>query len=214
MPRIGPNPKSVAKRQIIREHLATGVKSVRELIELTGYSKAVIYRALRADDVQLERKSTDTVRPFLMEVPTLEVDPYWAAEFRGFFYGEGYIDIQGPTQNWRPIITINLRADDEQLLRVICLRLGGCLAHRWRDLPEHPQCRWNLTGWGRVKAVIEQTSLLDQAILPSKKLYEVRMVYSAIQMREQMPYHPSKQDQVVLQSYHDDLIRARMFKSG
>lgn len=214
MPRIGHSPVYQDKIQVVEALVASGCKSVPEIEERTGLSKSAVYRILAHRGLCLQRQHRFSNRAFILEEIHLDVPALWAAEFRGFFYGEGYADIQGESQNWRPILTINLRADDEAILRDVMRQLGGTMHYIPRVLPAHPQWRWCASGWSRVKAIVEQCGFLDPPILHSKKCPEIETVHRTILARSEMPYHPRPENQKLLQTAHDDLIRARMFKSG
>lgn len=116
-----------------------------------------------------------------------ELDPVWMAEFRGFFFGEGYLGI---TTNGRgrgkvyhiARAAITLRDDDEPVLREIQKRLGGLL-HRERcgrvshvDGTPHqtkPFVVWRVTSKSDVARVCD---ILDAGHLPSKKRREIAVM--------------------------------------
>jgi hypothetical protein len=60
------------------------------------------------------------------------VDPIWAAWFAGFFTGEGYIGLSGGSTNSRalpgPVIAINMRMDEVEILEEIASVLGGTVS--------------------------------------------------------------------------------------
>jgi len=56
------------------------------------------------------------------------IDPIWAAEFRGFFWGEGHFGAAIIRERYRIHAVVGLRADDEPALRDFQRRLGGSLS--------------------------------------------------------------------------------------
>ena len=218
MPRIGKRPTYQKHHQIVNELLESGCSTVSELVLKSGLSRSVIYRVLSEDGLQLQRKRRSAdCRSYILKEVDLSIPTDWAICFRGFFYGEGYINIQDASQNWRPIMTINLRADDEAILKDIQSHLGGSLAFRLRffaDGDGHSQWRWTASGWSTIKAILEQCGFVGDVLFPCKKCQDIEIVYQAILVRIRMPYHPSQEDKAILQAAHDDLIQVRLFKSG
>lgn len=107
------------------------------------------YRMSDPDDLEAARRFyADPAAP-LTDIEGEPIDPVWAAEFRGFFWGEGTMDVQanrpkqhgasglpvgpkGGTPNWYVdgwaitiIAKIKLRSDDGAVLREFHRRLGG-----------------------------------------------------------------------------------------
>jgi hypothetical protein len=67
----------------------------------------------------------------ILDINGVEIDPVWAAEFRGFFWGEGSLNMTCETQG-RPksialAASIGLRCDDAAILEAFQAKLGGNL---------------------------------------------------------------------------------------
>mgnify|MGYP001571258734 FL=1 len=84
----------------------------------------------------------------ILDVNGDPVDAIWAAEFRGFFWGEGTIavQIQNYERHYRSIsvsASIGLRTDDAAVLREFQRRLGGTLKiESYRDGSGRTVTRW------------------------------------------------------------------------
>ena len=103
------------------------------------------------------------------------VNPELAAEMRGFFFGEGHIDLvrQGKTTRAvSPRVRIGLREDDKAILEVFRDSFGGSLVYR---ASTQSWC-WQLTGRERVSMFAE---MLVQGLLPTKKRREVALLLEA-----------------------------------
>ena len=99
---------------------------------------------------------TTTGAPVL-DVDGEEIEPVWAAEFRGFFWGEGTLGFtagqplqqRNPQWTWKRhsfavTASIGLRSDDAPLLAAFQRRLGGALRtepYRFAD-PRKTITRW------------------------------------------------------------------------
>lgn len=64
----------------------------------------------------------------ILDVTGQPIDPIWAAEFRGFFWGEGCLGVAIIRGMYRIQAVINLRMDDADTLRAFQARLGGSLS--------------------------------------------------------------------------------------
>ena len=92
----------------------------------------------------------------ILDINGEPIDPVWAAEFRGFFWGEGTIRVQAgrPLAEKMPHVkwvgyshsiaaSIGLRSDDEPLLLEFQRRLGGNVRReRYRDASDKTISRW------------------------------------------------------------------------
>lgn len=118
------------------------------------------------------------------------LDPIWMAEFRGFFFGEGYLGI---TRNGKgrsktsapqfvPRAAITARDDDEAVLQDIHSKLGGLIHYDGRgkitvfEGVEHktkPYAVWRVTSKDDVARVCD---VLELGTLPSKKRHEIAIM--------------------------------------
>jgi hypothetical protein len=110
------------------------------------------------------------------------LDPIWCAEFRGFFWGEGYLGITSwgihPSGHIKlsPRIQIAIRDDDADVLRDIHSRLGGVLtfqANNRHMAKANPIAVWRVTRKDQIARVLD---VLEGGILPSKKRLQVAIV--------------------------------------
>lgn len=88
----------------------------------------------------------------ITDVEGQAIDPIWAAEFRGFFWGEGTLNVQchrpagrGMVNSYSTAITasIGLRSDDAPILVEFARRLGGRLrTEKYTRDPNRTITRW------------------------------------------------------------------------
>lgn len=179
-----------------------------------GRSYDGVYESLKRSGITFD-KDNRTPPPFIPEPYEIQsLDPIWAAEFRGFFYGEGCARMDNNSGNFRPILTIGLRADDIAILEEIQSKLGGTI----NEKPEHhknPNAfdgkKWAVTGWSPVRSVIEATSLLGDR-LSAKKRQDVSILYRAIIARYEMPMWFTPEQRSVLADYRLQLQQVKHFQ--
>ena len=111
------------------------------------------------------------------------------AEFRGFFYGEGNVDLcqqgRGPV-GLAPRARITVRADDLPLLEWARDRFGGCISHRAARGTTEASAQWQLTGADRIRALLD---VLEGGYLPSKKRSEFALLREAVDLVGQRGRH-------------------------
>jgi predicted RNA-binding Zn-ribbon protein involved in translation (DUF1610 family) len=114
----------------------------------------------------------------------------WAYQFAGLFYGEGTITLKRTNQGTVvATMSMHLRADDVGVLKDIQLKLGGSI--RLNNRPSnvtksHPTYKWETV---RTKQVYEIVCLLEKyAIIPAKKLNDIRIVRKFIEWRLNQPF--------------------------
>lgn len=105
-----------------------------------------------------------------------EINPIWAAEFRGFFFGDGYLGItRNGIRHGRAAYTaraqITLRGDDREVLLDIQAHLGGMIYDYQKEGKTFVVWRTRSSGdLGRV------LNCLEGGILPAKKRFEIPIV--------------------------------------
>lgn len=110
----------------------------------------------------------------------IPIDEIWAAEFRGFFWGEGCISVGYiPKKNiYRVSAKISLRSDDRPLLEEFHRRIGGSLwDSRTQSSSGFPSTMWDATSQKSLKIVAE---LLSGGILPAKKAQQLDLWKEAV----------------------------------
>lgn len=117
------------------------------------------------------------------------LDPIWMAEFRGFFFGEGYLGIVswGKTKFDIPKLAaravISSRMDDAVILHELHSKLGGQI---FTQLPSraitsssgktytcNPSVQWRAT---KAEDVSRICDILNMGLLPSKKRREIAII--------------------------------------
>jgi biotin operon repressor len=185
--------------------------SQAEIARQTGLSTTTVWRIINLlRSGQTVTSNRQPYRPKVVQIPDL--DPLWAAEFRGFFYGEGSATLDNEHNHLSPRLTINLRLDDARILSDIQARLGGALYTKRRSGREHDQCRWTATGWPRCREVLEKTGLTDGCLLPAKKCRDMAILYEAIRARYQMPYLLRDEDRSQLLDYYHRLQEVKRYQ--
>ncbi len=185
--------------------------SQAEIARQTGLSTGTVGRIINLlRSGQTVTSNRQPYRPKAVQISDL--DPLWAAEFRGFFYGEGSATLDNEHNHLSPRLTINLRLDDARILSDIQAKLGGALYTRRRSGREHDQCRWTATGWPRCRAILEKTGLTDACLLPAKKCRDAAMLYEAIVARHQMPHVLGDEDRAKLRDYYCRLQEVKRFQ--
>ncbi len=120
-------------------------------------------------------------------------DPIWEAEFRGYFWGEGYIGAAfagkvRPTTGqrvFRPVIDVTVRDDDIAVLRQFQARFGGSLiqgaARRTRSGTSNPSVVWRVTSYYHVRDILD---VLKNGVLPAKKRRLLSLMDEFLMIRE------------------------------
>lgn len=133
------------------------------------------------------------------------IKPEFAAEVRGFFFGEGHIDLVKYGKTTRavsPRVRIALREDDKAIL--LCLReyFGGSLTYR---AATRSWC-WQLTG---KNAVLDFATILNGGQLPSKKKAEASLLIEACHLIPQRGEHHTDASVKRLLAIRDELKAIR-----
>lgn len=116
-----------------------------------------------------------------------EINERWLSEFRGFFYGEGYLGIttNGTHNGWKSYTAraqITLRMDELPILNEIHAKLGGdlTLSRKGRKInaekkkyQSHPLAIWRARN---KEDVLRVCDILKDGILPSKKKAEIETI--------------------------------------
>lgn len=117
------------------------------------------------------------------------LDPFWAAEFRGYFFGDGYLGIVRNGKDRRTGLPMNTaraqittRDDDAAMLHDISAKLGGkvSLAAASGDRKHHPVAIWRTRNMVDVARVCDA---LDGGLMPSKKRAEIAVVRRYLAIR-------------------------------
>jgi hypothetical protein len=114
----------------------------------------------------------------ILDIQGKPIDTEWAAEFRGFFWGEGSLWIQGKAGTYAVRAAISLRSDDKEVLIEFQRRLGGRIFIQ-PLLGEKLAARWQVS---KKEDVARIASLLETK-LPFKKAREVPIWKQAIDLR-------------------------------
>ena len=140
------------------------------------------------------------------------MDELWEAEFRGFFFGEGYIGMNKvkPRQGvnaYRAVAQINIRADDAAVLYDIQRHLGGSVHNRIRPgtpfakYVSHPSIEWSVTNRDELRRVV---AILLRGQLPSKKRHVVELFAEAIELMKSRGGRYTMEERIHL----DELVQA------
>lgn len=142
------------------------------------------------------------------------VDPLWAAWFAGLFTGEGYIGLSGATSNPkafpRPVVAINMRMDEVEILEEIASVLGGGVG-TYIQTKHCDQCRWSLAGQTRVRNIL---LLLVTHGRVGRKLKEAQLVLEYLEWRQGIGAQPGEEARAVAQSYVERLALLKRYGVG
>jgi DNA-binding CsgD family transcriptional regulator len=197
---------------LIKPLLGKGL-SQAEISRRTGLSTTSVWRIINLVENGHPPSILQPYEPAPVIIPDL--DPLWAAEFRGFFYGEGCATMDNEHNHLSPRLTINLRLDDAQILDDIHTRLGGSIYTRtkhYKGRNDHDQRRWTATGWPLCRAIIEKTGLASSCVLPAKKCRDLVLLYDAILARYSMPHFIRDDDRAKLLVYYNKLQEAKRYQ--
>lgn len=134
------------------------------------------------------------------------ITPEEAAEFRGFFFGEGHVDLSRSARgaSLLPRLRITLRDDDAAILYWCRDLFGGNLSRR---VSVRSLC-WQLTG---VDAVGRALGVLEAGRIPSKKRPEVAMLREALSLIPPRGKHIDTSAATRLREIHAALIAERSY---
>ena len=119
-----------------------------------------------------------------------ELSEQWMSEFRGFFYGDGYLGITsngkrkcGRYTSYVARAQITLRDDDSAMLYDFMQKLGGHIFHERRGkkvkdengkvFQSKPYIVWRVVN---LKEIMTICDILELGILPSKKIKETKIL--------------------------------------
>lgn len=188
--------------------------STREMGKEIGVSQTTVRHALQVLGLPTRRRFC----PKTYDIANL--DPIWAAEFRGFFYADGYagLDLK-QNGNISPIMLITQRADSRIVLADIQDKLGGKLTYVSATpvrsntrYTANPQWKWRVCSWSVCKAVIEATDLVD-GLLPARKRLDLEIFRDAIAARFRMPRDRlTKTQKDILSGYREAIRSIKRFQ--
>jgi hypothetical protein len=130
--------------------------------------------------------------PTIEDIDGEPIDPIWAAEFRGFFWGEGTLAIQVMSRTLRSgatiksgtaiAVTIGLRDDDAAVLEAFRAKLGGVIrTEKYRDGSARTIRRWQV---GSAPDVLRVAMLLESPTgLPFNKARQLALWRRALDLK-------------------------------
>lgn len=190
---------------------------VPRMLELRqqGYSFARIADELGVQKNTVIHRISQGPQGWLLEgVPAMPtgyalISESWWCQFRGFFYGEGHVNL-GNSRSGKalsPLLNINLRIDDKPLLDSFAVLLGGRVYIKKAYKQSAPQAMWHLPGWNRFYHVLLHLRCTD---FPAKKLPEIELAIACCEARFQMPHNLTTQDSEILHAYAQKIRDMRL----
>ena len=156
----------------------------------------------------------------IKSVSYAHIDSIWAAEFRGFFYGDGSVSLSKSKRKgsylYRPRLGIVLRLDSLPVLKDIQSHVGGGVDEHVKGYTNNfgyksnPTARWRTNSYSNIFAIIRDI-LLPGALLPATKRVEIETMYEMIQLRLQMPLIMKEEHKSVLDNYYLRLRELKCF---
>jgi len=141
----------------------------------------------------------------ILDIHGVLISDVWAAEFRGFFLGEGSLQIhrthlskqygrgkvyEREFNGFRPIAAVTQRSDNRPVLDAMCIRLGGNVSNHNRfnmvsggngkTYLNHSQAMWKVVATDDVRRILE---LLKGGWLPHTKLREIEIMERYLDIR-------------------------------
>lgn len=118
------------------------------------------------------------------------IDPIWAAEFRGFFCGEGYLGISSwgydPKNDCRKLrarVQITSRSDDSDVLREFQSRFGGVVYQEHdgrisnngngKKYVSKPYTVWRVVKADQLRLILD---VLENGIIPFRKREQIQVI--------------------------------------
>lgn len=165
------------------------------------------------------------------------IDPVWAAEFRGFFLGEGSLEIGQITHNTstakgdkvyryskvqlRPRARLIQRDDNRAILEAVQARLGGNITKHGRHYTvspvngmtytSNPTIAWYVMSTNGVQRVLD---LLKGGVLPHGKLREIAVLEEYLALRPQPGHKMSDATRARLFELKSELEALRKYQVG
>ena len=124
----------------------------------------------------------------MKDINDTELDPAWIAEFRGFFFGEGFLGIVswGMHSGYPKLMVraqITSRSDDEAILHDIRSHLGGIVyrenagrsssGKRGELYQSNPYSVWRITKADDIRRLC---NILEGGVLPSRKKAQIAVI--------------------------------------
>lgn len=138
-------------------------------------------------DGNVETPAETTGEVLIKDINGEPIDPIWAAEFRGFFWGEGTLamQVQNHQGHYRSIsvaASMGLRSDDAAILTAFQERLGGVLrTEHYRDGSGKTITRWQV---GTAADNLRIAALLESPTgLPFRKARELVLWRRAVEIK-------------------------------
>lgn len=190
---------------------------VEEIMEAASVCWQTVYNVLSRHNIQPHGDSRLPYDPEPYVLPS--IDPIWAAEFRGFFWGDGcagidrrrYQSKKGPYYIYYPKLRVQLRDDDTPFLEEVCAVLGGGLYWRDRSI-SRPTTAWQIGGYAQVRTVLEDVLLGGS--LPAKKRVDIEVLYEAVLARYDMPRKFDDESRAVIAEYYALLQSVKRYKGS
>lgn len=155
----------------------------------------------------------------MLDIHGNELDPIWCAEFRGYFYGEGFLGIV----SWGKIPTLNIpklmvraqitcRSDDAPVLADIHSKLGGIFyqEHKGRKTSNregvyyqsNPYHVWRVTKADHIRRICD---ILSEGVLPARKRDQVAIIREFLATIDAPGKRVSQDTYILRQTLHEKI---------
>lgn len=114
--------------------------------------------------------------PRRVDVDFGEIDREWLLQFVGFFLADGCAAYSGTPTSYKPLLRINLRADDLPLLYAICGHFGGSVGtfDPHASAGSNLMAYWQVGGYSRVEPLTGL--MLTALVLPARKVKQLHII--------------------------------------
>ena len=145
----------------------------------------------------------------------IEINEIWLAEFCGLFWGEGCADIQRYSRNghqlYRPRLRMQLRSDDEQMLREIQEVFGGTM-NFVPNTSQRNNSAWQWTLQEKSKIVWVCDNVLLKGRLSAKKKKQIEYVREAAALRAGKLGHTTEGEKTRLYELYEIVRKLKRFE--
>lgn len=190
--------------------------------EQAGCCQGTVYAALHQENIELQRQNYKKM--VVKHISYADVNPIWAAEFRGFFYGDGYAGLnefyskEHKVPMYKPKLGISLRVDSLPLLKDVQAHIGGSVDQTKGYInsfgyQSNPVARWYTCSYSNIMAIIRDV-LLPGALLPATKRVQIELLYEALLARLEMPYNLGVEGRAILHSYSAHIKELKHYKGS
>jgi len=161
----------------------------------------------------------------LRDIHGSPIDPIWAAEFRGFFWADGYMGIHQVHRKYRgkrithlrPSLKISQRNDNRAILEAFQARLGGYITtnpgRQVRDIRGNARFTRPMACWEvhTTEGVRRAISLLCDGILPHNKQAQLKVMQEYLSMRHAPGHKYTSEEKERMEALRQEMVSLHQY---